>query len=126
MFENYSKLEPDASDLVRHAGMVRRLFCLAVESMGDRIRFLRQARGLTLVALQERLAKRGVKVSVSAISQWEIGPSKNIKLVTVLALVDELGTSLEYLVHGPSDPKSRDTSGKFRTRKPAADSDSTA
>ena len=97
-----------------------------METMGDRIRQLRESRGLTLEGLSKRLADRGAPVSYSAISQWERGATKNIKLNLVIALVDEFGTSLEYLVHGPSDPKARDSTGKFRTPRPAGRSDSTA
>jgi transcriptional regulator with XRE-family HTH domain len=66
-----------------------------METMGDRIRTLREARRLT----QEQLGK-AVGVSKSAVSQWEDGSTKNIKLVTFLALLEALGTDYEYLVYG--------------------------
>lgn len=68
-----------------------------METMGDRIRVLRQARGLSQSQLGERLG-----VTVGAISQWESGATKNIKLETFLALCDELGVSGHYLVLGPT------------------------
>lgn len=67
-----------------------------METMGDRIRMLRQSRGWT----QEELGRR-VGVHKVSVSQWETGSTANIKLQTVLALIEELGTTLEYLVHGP-------------------------
>lgn len=88
--------------------------------MGDRIRTLRQAKGYTLQQLADRLALHGVTVTFSAISQWERGETSNIKLTTFLALVAELGTTHEYLVHGPADPPGRDSTGKFRTLKPGS------
>lgn len=89
--------------------------------MGDRIRVLRESKGWTLEELASRLSRRGTKVSLSAISQWERGETKNIKLLTFLALVQELGTTHEYLVHGPSEPGQRDSGGKFRTSKKRSD-----
>ena len=86
-----------------------------METMGERIRVLRLAKGWSQDVLAARLSKRGAKVSGNAISQWERGESKNIKLLTFLALVDELGTTHEYLVNGPADPGKRDPSGKFRS-----------
>ena len=41
-----------------------------------------------------------VGVSKSAVSQWELGQSKNIKLPTFLALLQVLQTDMEYLVYG--------------------------
>ncbi len=90
--------------------------------MGDRIRTLRQSKGYTLQELADRLALRGIEVTYSAISQWERGESENIRLPTFLALVAELGTTHEYLVHGPSEPPGRDSTGKFRTLKPGSGS----
>jgi transcriptional regulator with XRE-family HTH domain len=65
------------------------------ETMGDRIKTLREARGLT----QEQLGKL-VGVSKSAVSQWEDGSTKNIKLTTFLGLIEALRTDYEYLVFG--------------------------
>lgn len=93
-----------------------------METMGDRIRTLRQSKGYTLQQLADRLRLRGVDVTFSAISQWERGESENIKLPTFLALVAELGTTHEYLVHGPSEPPGRDSTGKFRILRPGTDS----
>ena len=68
--------------------------CL-METMGDRIKTLREARKHT----QESLAK-AVGVTKSAVSQWEAGSTKNIKLETFLNLLRVLRTDHEYLVYG--------------------------
>lgn len=85
-----------------------------METMGDRIRTLRLSKGWTQTQLAERLTARGAKVTFSAVSQWERGETQDIKLRLFLALVEELATTHEYLVHGPSDPNARDGTGKFR------------
>jgi transcriptional regulator with XRE-family HTH domain len=68
-----------------------------METMGDRIRRLRIARGLT----QPEFAKL-VGVTKSAVSQWEDGSSKNLKLPTVARVLEVLNTDLHYLVWGES------------------------
>jgi len=78
-----------------------------METMGQRIKALREARGMS----QQQLAD-AVDVSKSAVSQWELGQSQNIKLRTFLALLDALKTDMEYLVFGAA-------------RKPPADDDRT-
>jgi DNA-binding XRE family transcriptional regulator len=70
-----------------------------METMGQRIRLLRQARGLTQQQLGDHLG-----VSKVAVSQWETGSTENIRLKTFLALVDLLGTKPEYLIFGPEKP----------------------
>lgn len=87
----------------------------SMQHMGERIRTLRRAKGWTIEQLVERLALRGVTVSISAVSQWERGDTQNIKLPAFLALVQELGTTHEYLVNGPSEPGGRDSGGRFRS-----------
>jgi transcriptional regulator with XRE-family HTH domain len=72
-------------------------YAVSVETMGDRIRTLRMARGLT----QEELGER-VGVSKVAVSQWETGSTANIRLKSFLALCDELSTNPHYLLFGPS------------------------
>lgn len=90
-------------------------YAFPMDTMGARIRTLREARGLS----QEALG-REVGVSKSAVSQWEDDSTKNIKLVTFLALVESLRTDYEYLVYGaergrsgPSGPASGAT-GRHR------------
>jgi transcriptional regulator with XRE-family HTH domain len=67
----------------------------AMETMGDRIRQLRGARGMT----QEQFGKL-VGVSKSAVSQWEDGSTKNIKLSTFLLVLEVLHTDANYLIWG--------------------------
>jgi DNA-binding transcriptional regulator YiaG len=105
-----SMLQPD----VKYALTGSALISARMETMGDRIRVLRESKGWTQTELAERLTARGAKVTFSAVSQWERGETQNIKLRLFLALVEELATTHEYLVHGPSDPASRDPTGKFR------------
>jgi transcriptional regulator with XRE-family HTH domain len=98
---------------VNHAGpsFVLPFEPMADESMGDRIRILRQARGLTQEGLGER-----VGVSKSAVSQWEDGSVANIKLKTFLALLEVLGTTHEYLVHGPERAQAPHARSQSRNR----------
>jgi transcriptional regulator with XRE-family HTH domain len=58
-----------------------------------------------------------VGVTKGAVSQWELGGVKNVKLETFLKLVEVLATTAEYLVSG-STPSS---SGRYRAlRKPGS------
>lgn len=52
-----------------------------METMGDRIRLLRQSKSLTQEQLGDRLG-----VSKVAVSQWETGSTSNIRLKTFLTL----------------------------------------
>lgn len=66
-----------------------------METMGERLRRLRVARGYT----QPEFAKL-VGVTKSAVSQWEDDSTKNLKLTTLARVLDVLGTDLQYLVWG--------------------------
>lgn len=68
---------------------------IPMETMGERIRMLRQARGLS----QSQLADR-VGVTPGAVSHWELGQTKNMQLETFLKLCAELGTNPHYLALG--------------------------
>lgn len=83
---------------VNHAGRSTD-YASAMETMGDRIKMLREAKGLT----QEQLGKL-VGVSKAAVSQWELGQAANIKLQTFLNLLNVLGVKYEYLIYGPNRP----------------------
>lgn len=67
-----------------------------METMGDRIKQLRRARNLT----QEAFAQ-AVGVTKSAVSQWEDGSTKNLKLATFILVLDVLATDAEFLIYGP-------------------------
>lgn len=65
------------------------------ETMGSRIRRLRQARHMTLQQVASLLC-----VTRSAVSQWELDQSHNIKLDTFLRLCSILGREPHYIVFG--------------------------
>lgn len=90
-FQKYSMLNvqvKDAAPVSLYAGP-------CMETMGERIRQLRKARGLT----QEGLAKL-TGVTKGAVSQWEDGSTKNLKLATFLRVCEVLVTDPEYLIWG--------------------------
>lgn len=85
-----------------------------METMGDRIKRLREAKHLT----QPALAKL-VGVTKSAVCQWELGATANLKLAPLAKLLTVLGTDLPYLVWGerraPSnEPPSAGSAGRRR------------
>jgi transcriptional regulator with XRE-family HTH domain len=90
-------------------------YAVPVETMGDRIRRLREAQGLTQPALAELCG-----VTKGAVSQWELGGTQNIKLEPWLKLIAALHTSAEYLLRGET-PSS---SGRYKTVKKPPDSGS--
>lgn len=69
---------------------------MQTQTMGERIRQLRLARGWSQGDLAERVGVTG-----GAISHWESGLTKNIKLETFLTLCEVLGTVPHYLIFGP-------------------------
>lgn len=81
---------------VNHTGLPSD-YASGMETMGDRIRMLRQSKDYSLAQLGAL-----VGVSKSAVSQWELGQTANIKLQTFLRLLEVLGTKYEYLVFGAS------------------------
>jgi len=86
-----------------------------METMGERLRRLRVARGYT----QPEFAKL-VGVTKSAVSQWEDDSTKNLKLTTLARVLDVLGTDLQYLVWG----ESRGPVGTGNARSPRRASES--
>lgn len=80
-----------------------------METMGDRIKLLRDAKGLT----QERLGEL-VGMTKSAVSQWEGGSTKNVKLETFLRLVEILQTDAELLIWGADRVPSPGAPGRWR------------
>lgn len=84
------------------------------ESMGERLKRLRVARGFT----QVEFAKL-VGVTKSAVSQWEDDSTKNLKLPALARALEVLGTDLQHLVWGenrapagtPPKPQRRRGSG---------------
>lgn len=68
-----------------------------METMGQRIKRMRDQRGWT----QGQLADL-VGVTVSAVSQWELDQTENVKLLPFLRLAKLFETDPHYLVFGPS------------------------
>lgn len=95
----------DAGPGVRYAGYM--------ETMGERIRRLREAQNLTQTRLGELCG-----VSKSAVSQWEDGSTTDIKLKVFLALCDALRTDPHYLVYGPERAPEA-TTATARPRSPS-------
>lgn len=81
---------------VKHAEQSNLYAVPLMETMGARIRRLREAKGLTQPALAELCG-----VTKSAVSQWEDESTANIKLEPFLRLCEHLGTDPRYLVWGP-------------------------
>lgn len=67
-----------------------------METMGQRIKRLREARKWTQGQLADLTG-----VTVSAVSQWELDSTKNVKLEPFLMLAKVLDTDPHYLVFGP-------------------------
>jgi DNA-binding transcriptional regulator YiaG len=66
------------------------------ESLGTRIRTLREAGGLTQTDLAVAIG-----VTEAAVAAWETGHSLNLKLQTFLRILDVLGVAEpEYLIGG--------------------------
>jgi transcriptional regulator with XRE-family HTH domain len=65
------------------------------ETMGQRIKRLRESRQWTQGYLADQ-----VGVTVSAVSQWELDQTGNVKLVPFLRLAKVLETDAHYLVFG--------------------------
>lgn len=80
-----------------------------METMGDRIRQLREARGLTQTQLGEATG-----VTKSAVSQWEGGATANIKLQTFMMLCEALSTDPAYLIWGPERGPGPESASKYR------------
>jgi DNA-binding XRE family transcriptional regulator len=87
----FSILKPDMKDAKAHS-----VYAEEMETMADRIKMLREARGWSQVKLAEL-----VGVTSGAVSQWESGLTENIKLKTFLKLCEALGTDTHYLIFGP-------------------------
>lgn len=66
-----------------------------METMGQRIKRMREQRGWT----QGQLAEM-VGVTVSAVSQWELDQTENVKLLPFLRLAKLFETDAHYLVFG--------------------------
>lgn len=68
-----------------------------METMGQRIKRMREARGWNQTQLADM-----VGVTFSAVSQWERDETENVKLLPFLRLAKLFETDPHYLVFGPS------------------------
>lgn len=96
---------------VKDAHPVSGYAAFLMETLGSRIKQLREAKALTQLALAKQLG-----VTKSSVSQWETESTANIKLPVFLRLCRILGTDPYYLVFGndrqpgapaPPPPRSR-------------------
>lgn len=89
-----------------------------METMGERIKMLRVAKGLSQAGLAAEL-----QLTRATVHQWENGNTKDIKLANFLRLVEFLGTDPAYLIWGPDrQPPNRSsastgTTGRLRRPK---------
>jgi transcriptional regulator with XRE-family HTH domain len=97
---------------VKHAGPLVS-YADGMEAMGERIKRLREAQGMTQAQLGELCG-----VSKSAVSQWEDGTTTDIKLIPFLKLQEVLKTDGHYLVFGPDRAPDSDPSSTGRFRRP--------
>ncbi len=79
----------------KDAGGLPAYAAFPMETMGQRIKRLRESRNWTQSDLSEL-----VGVTVSAVSQWELDQTENVKLVPFLRLAKVLETDPHYLVFG--------------------------
>lgn len=99
-FEHMSNISPlyaEHKTVLQHSG-----YAEEVETMGDRIRMLRHAKGWTQQELGDRIG-----VSKVSVYQWERGVTADIKIRTFLKLVEALGTNTHYLLFGPEAPRTQ-------------------
>src|SRR4051794_28851331 len=66
--------------------------------LGQRIRHLRQSRGMTMQALVQRAAELGFRLPGRTLSDLERGLRKDPQLSTLLAIAGGLGVELSHLV----------------------------
>jgi transcriptional regulator with XRE-family HTH domain len=90
-----------------------------MKTIGERIRILRIARGLSQQDLADRLG-----ITKGAVMHWETGRTKNIRNETMLALVRILKTDQEFLLYGPTriptpDGRKPRPDGSGRAKGPA-------
>lgn len=88
------------------------------ETMAERIKRLREARGLTQPALANLLISMGAPSTLTkaAIHKWESGDTKNMQNATFILLCQALATDPPYVLWGPArvppEPRaSRTTAG---------------
>jgi transcriptional regulator with XRE-family HTH domain len=88
-----------------------------METMGDRIRQLREGHRLTQTQLGQLCG-----VTKSAVSQWENGPTKNLKLDPFLRMLEVLHTDANYVFWGKRRPGAAPGVAAVPKRKPPGES----
>lgn len=75
---------------------------LMEETIGNRIKRLRNARNLSLQGLADRLIALGAPASLTkaAVAKWESGDTKNMQNATFVLLCEVLVTDARYLIWG--------------------------
>lgn len=94
-------------------------FKLDLAAIGGRLRELRQLRGWRLRDVAERCG-----VHVSVVGLVETG-KRSTRLATMTAMVEALGTRLDYVVHGIGRPRRRNFHDGGGPAKAAPDSPAT-
>lgn len=82
-----------------------------METMGERIKRLRESRGLSQTELGKRLG-----VTHAAVSHWERGKIGSIRLQTFLALCELFYTDPHYLIYGEARRRPLEPAGSSRAR----------
>ena len=82
---------------------------METKRMGDRIREMRTQKEWS----QAELARQ-VNVSRATVNQWESGMIKDIKLTTLMRVVEVLGCTPNHLILGPSGAVNAPQPGRKR------------
>lgn len=86
----------------------------AMETQGQRIRSLREAKGMSQQDVADALG-----VTREAVSYWESDTTQNIKYRTFVALAELLGTTTHFLAFGPREPGQQGYGEGTGKRRPA-------
>lgn len=87
------------------------------KDLSERIRDLRKARGLSQGELAER-----IKVSRPAVTQWENGDTKNLRIDNLLSLARAFDMTVDELITGKS-PKVAEPHPRYQSTIHSADED---
>lgn len=90
------------------------------ETMGQRIKNLREARNLTQAGLAQLLVAMGAPSTLgkAAVQKWEYDDTKNMANTTFVLLYKALATDPEYLLWGPDRRPPENPPVPLRVTKP--------